>query len=173
MPLTPTYPGVYIEELPSSVHTITGASTSNTAFIDFFARGPVGEATRITSYSDFERFFGGLDKRSAASYQIRQYYLNGGSTGFVVRVAPRNAAPASAELQIANLVVPQQISLGAGEQQTFSVTTNGEVAYSLIGDGSIDAATGVYTAPAAVDPTTTQMWETATARRLRPRGKAA
>ena len=31
MPATLTYPGVYIEELPSSVRTITGVGTSITA----------------------------------------------------------------------------------------------------------------------------------------------
>ena len=31
MPVAPTYPGVYIEEIPSGVHTITGVSTSITA----------------------------------------------------------------------------------------------------------------------------------------------
>ena len=34
MPITPTYPGVYIEELPSGVHTITAVTTSVTAFVD-------------------------------------------------------------------------------------------------------------------------------------------
>jgi len=33
MPITPTYPGVYIEEIPSGVRTITGVSTSVTAFV--------------------------------------------------------------------------------------------------------------------------------------------
>jgi phage tail sheath protein FI len=94
MPSTYTYPGVYIEEIPSGVHAIAGASTSNTAFIDFFARGPVDQAVEITSYADFERTFGGLDERSEASYAILQYYLNGGQIAFVVRVAP-GATPAS------------------------------------------------------------------------------
>ena len=40
MPATYTYPGVYVEEIPSGVHTITGVSTSDTAFIDFCARAP-------------------------------------------------------------------------------------------------------------------------------------
>ena len=31
-----SYPGVYIEEVPSSVHTITNVATSITAFVDFF-----------------------------------------------------------------------------------------------------------------------------------------
>ena len=33
MPATLTYPGVYIEEVPSGVRTITGVATSITAFV--------------------------------------------------------------------------------------------------------------------------------------------
>ena len=48
MPITPTYPGVYIEEVPSGVHTITGVATSITAFIGRAERGPVNEPTITT-----------------------------------------------------------------------------------------------------------------------------
>jgi uncharacterized protein len=34
MPISPTYPGVYIQELPNGVYTIAGVSTSHTAFIE-------------------------------------------------------------------------------------------------------------------------------------------
>ena len=40
MPVTLTYPGVYIEEVPSGVRTITGVATSITAFIGRALRGP-------------------------------------------------------------------------------------------------------------------------------------
>jgi len=60
MPTTPTYPGVYIEEISSGVRTITGVATSITAFIGRALRGPVNEAVVINSYGDFERIFGGL-----------------------------------------------------------------------------------------------------------------
>jgi phage tail sheath protein FI len=98
MPSAYTYPGVYVEEIPSGVRTITGVSTSDTAFIDFFRRGPLNEATRITSFGDFERVFGGLDQRSEASYAIQQFYLNGGSVAWVVRIAADNADSASVPL---------------------------------------------------------------------------
>src|SRR5918912_1340856 len=98
MPGTSTYPGVYIEEIPSGVRTITGVSTSDTAFIDFFARGPVDRAVRITSFADFERQFGGLHRLSEASYAIKQFYLNGGQVAWVVRVVGPNAKPASISL---------------------------------------------------------------------------
>ena len=55
MPVTPTYPGVYVEEIPSGVRTITGVATSITAFIGRAPRGPVNEPTTINNFGDFER----------------------------------------------------------------------------------------------------------------------
>lgn len=60
MPAALTYPGVYIEELPSGVRTITGVATSITAFIGSALRGPTDEPVRVQSFAEFERAFGGL-----------------------------------------------------------------------------------------------------------------
>ena len=79
MPVTPTYPGVYVEEIPSGVRTITGVATSITAFIGRALRGPVNEATTINSYGDFERIFGGLWAHSMLGFPVRDFFLNGGS----------------------------------------------------------------------------------------------
>jgi phage tail sheath protein FI len=85
MPIPPTYPGVYIEEVPSGSHTIPGVPTSVTAFIDYFTQGPINKAIHICDFGDFERTFGGLDTRSEASYSIRQFFDNGGGEAWVVR----------------------------------------------------------------------------------------
>src|SRR5216684_8372559 len=82
-----SYPGVYIQEVPSGVHTITSVATSITAFIDWFKEGPSNRAIEIFGMTDFERVFGGLDDRSEASYAISQFFLNGGGSALVVRVA--------------------------------------------------------------------------------------
>jgi hypothetical protein len=95
MPVTPTYPGVYIEEIPSGVRTIVGVATSVAAFIDFFRRGPMNRAVQIFSMADFEREFGGLDTRSEASYAIQQFFLNGGTEAWVVRTASGESPPAT------------------------------------------------------------------------------
>ncbi len=87
MPISPTYPGVYIEEIPSGVRTIMGVSTSVAAFIDYFRNGPMNKAVQILNMGDFEREFGGLDSGSEASYAIQQFFLNGGSEAWVVRTA--------------------------------------------------------------------------------------
>jgi len=85
MPVRPTFPGVYIEEVPSGVRTIVGVATSVGAFIDYFARGPMNRAIQIFSFADFEREFGGLDALSEASYAIQQFFLNGGTEAYVIR----------------------------------------------------------------------------------------
>jgi uncharacterized protein len=102
MAITPTYPGVYIQEIPSGVRTITGVATSVAAFVDFFARGPLNRAVHIFSFADFQREFGGLNRRSEASYAIQQYFLNGGREAWVVRVA--SGAHAQSEVEISDAV---------------------------------------------------------------------
>jgi phage tail sheath protein FI len=95
MPVTPTYPGVYIEELTSSVRTITGVSTSVTAFVGYTTAGPISTPVTLTSFADFQRRFGGLSQVSPLSYSVQQFFLNGGSTAIVVRLAPGAAASAA------------------------------------------------------------------------------
>ena len=114
MPTAPTYPGVYIEEVPSGVRTIVGVATSVAAFIDRFRRGPVNVPVRILGMADFERELGGLEAASEASYGIRQFFLNGGSQAWVVRVAPTGAVTADALLtgggsDIANVRAGRQV----------------------------------------------------------------
>src|ERR1051326_3947178 len=86
MPVALSYPGVYVEEIPSGVHTITGVATSITAFIGRALRGPTNIATTINSYADFERSFGGLWLGSAVGSAVRDFYQNGGSQAIIVRL---------------------------------------------------------------------------------------
>src|SRR5262249_44081613 len=97
MPVQVSYPGVYVEELPSAVRTITGVPTSITAFVGRAWRGPVDEPVKISSYADYERTFGGLWRDSPMSYAVQQFFLNGGSQAIIVRVAPRKNATATPE----------------------------------------------------------------------------
>ncbi len=86
MPVTPTYPGVYIEEIPSGVRTITGVATSITAFIGRAPRGPVDEPTTVYSYGDYQRAFGGLTVGYPLSYSVRDFFANGGGEAIIVRL---------------------------------------------------------------------------------------
>src|SRR5215208_1871433 len=86
MPVAPTYPGVYIEEIPSVVRTIVGVATSITAFIGRTARGPSDSPTTINSFGDFERAFGGLAAPFPMGYSVRDFFVNGGAQALVVRL---------------------------------------------------------------------------------------
>src|SRR5260370_10546505 len=88
-----TYPGVYIVEKPSGVHTITGVATSIAAFVGFTRKGEPNRAVTITSFADFERQYGGLDRDSPVSYSVRQFFSNGGTLAIIFRVATAFATP--------------------------------------------------------------------------------
>ncbi|MEP7312335.1 MAG: hypothetical protein ABI859_07110 [Pseudomonadota bacterium] len=72
---------------------ITPAATAVTAFVGRALKGPVNEALRITSFSQYQQQFGGLWQPSALSYAIEQYFENGGEDAVVVRVASNGRPP--------------------------------------------------------------------------------
>jgi phage tail sheath protein FI len=86
-----SYPGVYIVEKPSGVRTITGVATSIAAFVGYTRKGVPDKAVSVTSFADFERSHGGLDRDSPLSYSVRQFFLNGGTLALIVRVATGHA----------------------------------------------------------------------------------
>ena len=102
MPTLPTYPGVYVEELPSSVRTITAVTTSVCAFVGRTRRGPLNSAVTLTSFADYERRFGGLDS-GAVGHAVQQFFLNGGSVAVVVRVDSGGGKPAAVQLSSAEI----------------------------------------------------------------------
>src|SRR5512147_1131565 len=89
-----SYPGVYIVEKASGVRTITGVATSIAAFVGFTRKGVPNKAVAITSFADFERGYGGLDRDSPVSYAVRQFFSNGGTQALIVRVAVGHATAA-------------------------------------------------------------------------------
>jgi hypothetical protein len=93
-----TYPGVYIQELPSPVHAIAGVPTSIAAFVGFTASGIDNRAQAIYSFGDFQRLYGGLASNSEVSYAVQQFYIIAGSgtQAYVVRTPmhyPTGAVP--------------------------------------------------------------------------------
>ena len=94
MPVQPTFPGVYVQEVPSGVRTITGVSTSVAAFVGMVNRGPLGLPVRILSFADYERKFGNDTSASEMTDQVRQFFLNGGQQAFIMRIAQDAVAAA-------------------------------------------------------------------------------
>lgn len=103
MPVQPTYPGLYVEELPLSAHAISAAPTSIAAFVGYShpyltkkyltEKDQFGDAVRVFSFADFEREFGGLFASgivdTSLGHAVNQFFLNGGSDAYVVGLEPK------------------------------------------------------------------------------------
>ena len=147
MPATLTYPGVYVEEIPSGVRTITGVATSIAALIGRTLRGPVNEPVTINGFGDFERRFGGLWVESPLSFAVRDFYQNLGSQAIIVRVyRPHFATEPDRD---AALEAAQAVSAACAAAQApaeaAATAAAGEVAAA-----AITAAAAVVATPASV-----------------------
>jgi uncharacterized protein len=145
MAVAVSYPGVYINEVPSGVRTIAGVATSITAFVGRAAAGPTNDPRMLTGYADYERQFGGLDVSCPMSYAVRDFYLNGGTMALVVRVVHDDATTATITLQGDG---------SPGDDLVLEASSDGEWGNRL--SAAIDHDTDrtlPRTSPAATDPT--------------------
>lgn len=83
----PLQPGIYIQELSGSALAIPDAATSVTAFLGTASSGPIDQAVLVFGFADYEQTFGGLSADSELAYSVRQFFINGGTEAWVVRVA--------------------------------------------------------------------------------------
>lgn len=118
-----TYPGVFVEELPSGVHTVTGAPTSVTAFVGRTPRGPVNEPVRVSGFGDYERRFGGLDRDSTVSYTVRGFFDNGGAEALILRLYEPQGGASAKPGSLAAPVIPAgcaklSLPLAAAQQES-------------------------------------------------------
>ena len=88
-----TYPGVYVQEVPSGVRTIVGVSTSIGCFVGRTASGPLATPTRVQNLTDFIRTFGDDSTVGDLARYVRLFFLNGGTDCYITRIA--NGALAS------------------------------------------------------------------------------
>ena len=82
MPPAPTTPPGASPDRP-----IDAVATSIAAFVGYFSAGPIATATRVASFTDLERDFGGLSRVSLASYAVHQFFVNGGRDAWIIRTA--------------------------------------------------------------------------------------
>lgn len=94
-----TTPGVYVEEVPTGGHALQGVSTSVLAVVDWFPSGEPDEPVEVASWKDFKAVFGRPHASSVGSYALRQFFANGGTRAWVVRVAGPAAGPDEAALE--------------------------------------------------------------------------
>jgi phage tail sheath protein FI len=97
------HPGVYVEEFDSGAVPMQGVSTSTAGFVGLAERGPTsGKPQFITSFADYRRIYGGYlgEAKYGANrflpYSVEHFFVNGGSRAYISRVAPEDAAAATA-----------------------------------------------------------------------------
>ena len=97
-------PGVYVEEYDNSPRSIEGVGTSTAGFVGLAEKGPVSGAPQlVTNFKSFKQQFGGfLSEFGYGEYRflansVEQFFVNGGTRCYVMRVAPPDAKCASAE----------------------------------------------------------------------------
>ncbi|MEM9092368.1 MAG: phage tail sheath C-terminal domain-containing protein [Cyanobacteria bacterium P01_F01_bin.53] len=86
-PVQVSYPGVYIQEIPSGVRTITGVSTSIAAFVGMVQRGRLNVPINVLNFTDYERAFGSDTSMSEMADQVRLFFQNGGQNAYIMRIA--------------------------------------------------------------------------------------
>jgi uncharacterized protein len=97
-----SYPGVYIEEIPSGNHTITGVATSITAFVGRAPQGPIDLPMTVFNFGEYQRAYGGLAYAYPMSYAVQDFFSNGGSTAVICRLVAEAPTKPAAAWAVAN-----------------------------------------------------------------------
>ena len=82
-------PDDFVEEAASSVPPIAGVPTAIAAFVGAAKSGAVNKPVRVQGFAEFEQQFGGLAAGCELGYAVRQFFVNGGTDAFVVRIAKK------------------------------------------------------------------------------------
>ena len=120
-------PGVYVEEYDNSPRSIEGVGTSTAGFVGVAEKGPIeGAPLLVTSFKSFTQQFGGfLSEFAYGEYRflatsVEQFFANGGTRCFVMRVAPKDAAAAKASKGVLKIEAKNPGSWGNKVQITFN-----------------------------------------------------
>jgi phage tail sheath protein FI len=119
-------PGVYVEEVSFRPKSIEGLSTSVAGFIGPTRYGPVGGTPELlTSFSDYERIYGGLDQLrldnadqdNYLAHAVRAFFDQGGTKLYVTRLYESTHADddntGKASLDLPRLASPPALTLRA------------------------------------------------------------
>ena len=123
-------PGVYVEEYDNSPRSIEGVGTSTAGFIGLAEKGPLtGAPLLVTSMRSFRQQFGGfLSEFGYGEYRflansVEQFFDNGGTRCYVMRVAPADAKAAAAKKGILSVEATSPGTWGNKVQIILSTNT--------------------------------------------------
>jgi len=143
-------PGVYVEETTFRSKSIEGVATSTTGFAGITRYGPVQyvdgdrpgprstEARLVTSFTEFERVYGGLEqivpadgspsRESYLAHAARAFFLNGGRRLYVSRVFAPTGTDPNLDHGLARLALP----FGVSDVATWRARWPGQYGNTLI-----------------------------------------
>lgn len=142
-------PGVFVEETSFRQKTLEGVSTSTTGFIGSTRFGPLqGEPSLLTSFSEFERIYGGIDQleyreeetsHNYLAHAVRGFFDEGGKRLYVARAfsPERDAAGDVSDDGVAQWAfdLPSETTLSArypGDAGNVSVTLRFKLGENLL-----------------------------------------
>jgi uncharacterized protein len=88
----PSYPGVYVSEAPGGARPVEALGTSTPAFVGLTELGDAGVATRVTSWTEYQRLFGSAVADSYLAQSVYHFFGNGGRQCYVVRAGDPGVA---------------------------------------------------------------------------------
>jgi phage tail sheath protein FI len=127
-------PGVYIEEIPSANHTLTGVGTSTFGAVGVTpdASALINDPTACDSWSEFhEKFCQGAKKTTALAQAVRGFFANGGSRCYVVNVGTGGsiAGGASGEEGLGALKTIDDVAIVAAPGETSVAVQNAVITH--------------------------------------------
>jgi uncharacterized protein len=86
-------PGVIPDQRRDADPSLRVVRLDVTGFVGVALRGPVNVPTSVSSWSEFERIFGGYEPAEDGTvrllpYSVQAFFAQGGATAVIVRVAP-------------------------------------------------------------------------------------
>lgn len=141
-------PGVYVEEFESGLRPMEGVGTSTAGFIGMAEKGNVtGTPEFVSSFADFTRKFGGYLSENThgeyryLAYSVEQFFANGGTRCYVMRVVPADAKEAS--LKLGTVTFKAKNPGKWGNEITITATPSTKGKASVL--ETVDGADGVKT----------------------------
>ena len=154
-----------MEEYDNSPRSIEGVGTSTAGFIGLAEKGPViGAPVFVPNFKSFKQQFGGfLSEFAYGEYRylansVEQFFANGGTRCFVMRVAPKDAVASSAEKGLLTVTAKNpgawgdkvQVTLNTVKKQKLQLLEKTETGYKAknidgFREGDIVEFEGTYT----------------------------
>jgi len=96
-------PGVYVEEVDRGSKPIEGVGTAVAAFLGIAEKGPIGKATMVANWTQYQELYGGFVPGAYLAQSVYGYFNNGGSLAFVVRIGNESDAEVAAPAPVAEI----------------------------------------------------------------------